>query len=586
MSSLFLTYRGYEYNKDDLCAAFPQKYQSNMAFSIDSENGIYFISADSDKTRKLPLPAKKDNTIIVANYTECLMADMLKNHQKREVDLLKQYYDRDGGEMFWSLPMSLCAVIWDYDKQCFIAGNNVHDDKDGTCLYYGYTIINHELMFSNSEELLSKLCQDVNLIDIHHYMEKGKILSTHEEDKRKGSSTYSDVDFYSSSSMPNENTSPSFDAELIKQSKENIDFLFSGLNALLSKVASEAVKDKIIANVNAYFASPDPKKRIEDVLTETLTTETKKQVLKLIKQVLEESALAKQVQSEVQKTIDSEMQKFANDKHLPITHIIKLNDVELGHTSGGFYHEKFSEILDYVHLGEPVMLVGPAGSGKNVCISQIAESLGLKMYYTSSATNEFKLTGFVDAGGRYQETEFYRAFTNGGIFCLDEIDNSDPSALIVINDALANGYMAFPHKTIKRHPDFHPVVAANTWGNGADLEYVGRNALDASTLDRFDTIFFDYDRNLEEKLYPNPEVLEFMWAFRDAVYKTHIPHIVSTRGIGKVYKKALNGIPYEKILLANVVKNLDQDSLNSILGSMDINSENGFYEAVKCLKLR
>ena len=42
---------------------------------------------------------------------------------------------------------------------------------------------------------------------------------------------------------------------------------------------------------------------------------------------------------------------------------------------------------------------------------------------------------------------------------------------------------------------------------------------------------------LEEKLYPNDSVLDFMWAFRDAVEKSRIPHIVSTRGIGKVYKK-------------------------------------------------
>ena len=89
---------------------------------------------------------------------------------------------------------------------------------------------------------------------------------------------------------------------------------------------------------------------------------------------------------------------------------------------------------------------------------------------------------------------------NGGIFFLDEIDNSDPSALIVINSALANGYMAFPHETIDRHKDFRIIAAANTWGKGADLQYVGRNALDGATLDRFDNIFFDYDTKLERAL--------------------------------------------------------------------------------------
>ena len=232
------------------------------------------------------------------------------------------------------------------------------------------------------------------------------------------------------------------------------------------------------------------------------------------------------------------------------------------------------------------MLIGPAGSGKNVAISQVADALGQHMYYTNNASNEFKLTGFIDAGGNYRDTEFYKAFKNGGIFFLDEIDNSDPSALIVINSALANGYMAFPHETIDRHPDFRIIAAANTWGKGADLQYVGRNALDGATLDRFDNIFFDYDTNLEKALYPNDEVLQFMWAFRNAVYQSKIPHIVSTRGIGKVYKKEINGIPVNDTLTSNVVKNLGQDDVNTIIGNMqNISSDNKYYDGIKRLRL-
>ena len=175
----------------------------------------------------------------------------------------------------------------------------------------------------------------------------------------------------------------------------------------------------------------------------------------------------------------------------------------------------------------------------------------------------------------------------GFIAALDEIDNSDPSALIVINSALANGYMAFPHETIDRHKDFRIVTAANTWGKGADLQYVGRNALDAATLDRFDNIFFDYDRKLEECLYPNLEILKFMWSFRDAVLATRIPHIVSTRGIGKVYKKEINGIPVKDILISNVIKNLSQDDVNTIIGNMrDISSSNKYFKEIKSLTLK
>ena len=281
-----------------------------------------------------------------------------------------------------------------------------------------------------------------------------------------------------------------------------------------------------------------------------------------------------------------EAPKSEDNIAIPVIYVVNQNNIELGRTDAELFHEKFEEILTLIQLDEPVMLIGPAGSGKNHSISQIARALGLHMYYTNNASNEFKLTGFIDAGGTYRDTEFYKAFKNGGIFFLDEIDNSDPSALIVINSAIANGYMAFPHETIERHPDFRMVAAANTWGKGSDLQYVGRNALDGATLDRFDNVFFDYDRKLEKALYPNKQVLNFMWSFRDATEDAKIPHIVSTRGIGKVYKKEINGIPIETILRANVIRNLGQDDLNTIIGNMDnINEDNKYYRKVKTLRL-
>ena len=147
--------------------------------------------------------------------------------------------------------------------------------------------------------------------------------------------------------------------------------------------------------------------------------------------------------------------------------------------------------------------------------------------------------------------------------------------------------MAFPHETIDRHPDFKMVAAANTWGKGASLEHVGRNALDASTLDRFDNIYVDYDTDLESALYPNNEVLRFMWSFRDGVYKSNIKHIVSTRGIGKVYKKEINGIPVEDTLKSCVVKNLRQDDVDTIIGNMEnISPKNKYFDGLKRLKLR
>ncbi|MCA7081854.1 AAA family ATPase, partial [Staphylococcus aureus] len=112
----------------------------------------------------------------------------------------------------------------------------------------------------------------------------------------------------------------------------------------------------------------------------------------------------------------------------------------------------------------PLLLVGPAGSGKNVVLEQVAKDLGKDFYFTNAVTEEYKLTGFIDASGTYQETQFYQAFTKGGIFFLDEMDASVPEALVILNAAIANRYFNFPNGKAQAHPDFTVVAAAYTTG--------------------------------------------------------------------------------------------------------------------------
>lgn len=375
--------------------------------------------------------------------------------------------------------------------------------------------------------------------------------------------------------------------DLIEQSRDNMDTFFDGLNNLLVQMTKDFVGKRLESDVDDYLSSEEQKKNLQDYLLKEIYLAIKEKSLEVINETIDEDNLQSDIRYTLNNILDRVLEEYSKKVSLPVTHIIKLNDTVLGQTQGGFYHQKFEQILTQTQLDEPIMLIGPAGSGKNVAISQVASALGMKMYYTNNASNEFKLTGFIDAGGNYRDTEFYKAFKDGGLFFLDEIDNSDPSALIVINSALANGYMAFPHETIERHPNFRIIAAANTWGKGSDLQYVGRNALDAATLDRFDNIFFDYDKDLKANLYPNDEVLNFMWNFRDAIYHSKIPHVVSTRGIGKVYKKEINGLPVEDILTSNIVKNLNQDDVNVIIGNMEdsIDPDNKYYEGIKRLRL-
>ena len=561
MLSFFLVYSGVEFSCEEIKRTLYEVSPEASLQSVSIFNTHFFVMGiESDKT----FFQDDFGNVLVVNYDLDDLKKYLEANNLRYPDDISSFFlqqiQKKSSRIFDSLSHDIhfCAVA----KDCMGLISGVTESNNlFNHLYYGYTKQNHELMFSNNRTILEQFCNEIIEMPENTYMKDGELYNFGEKkiDKEKNVS-------------------------LFKNTKENADF--NAINRLLLQITDESVRAKIEQNIEDYLSSDDPKKRISDFILKELDNEVQKQILMMIKEAIESRNLEDRIDEKLEKAFNDKLEEYTNKIQMPVTHIIKLKDIVLGQTSGGYYHEKFEQILTQVQLDEPIMLIGPAGSGKNVCISQVAEALGQHMYYTNNASNEFKLTGFIDAGGNYRDTEFYKAFKNGGIFFLDEIDNSDPSALIVINSALANGYMAFPHETIDRHPDFRIIAAANTWGKGADLEYVGRNALDAATLDRFDNIFFDYDTKLEQALYPSDEVLEFMWAFRNAVYQSKIPHIVSTRGIGKVYKKEINEIPVEDILTSNVVKNLGQDDVNTIIGNMEnIRSSNTYYYGIRRLKL-
>jgi hypothetical protein len=92
----------------------------------------------------------------------------------------------------------------------------------------------------------------------------------------------------------------------------------------------------------------------------------------------------------------------------------------------------------------------------------------------------------------------------GGVFLLDEIDAGNPNVLLQINSGVSNGFLEFPDGMIKRHDDFRLIATANTFGNGADGNYVGRNKLDKATVNRFIPIVWELDEEIEESLVNNP----------------------------------------------------------------------------------
>lgn len=226
--------------------------------------------------------------------------------------------------------------------------------------------------------------------------------------------------------------------------------------------------------------------------------------------------------------------------------IPKVEPIKVEIPNGEVHHEKYEMIKTCLSCGIPVYLAGPAGSGKNHTVEQIAKELGWNFYFSNSVQQEYKLTGFIDAGGEFHETEFYKACTddNGCIFFLDEMDASIPEVLVLLNAAIANGYFEFPNGRVNLE-NVHFVAAGNTVGSGADEMYTGRMVLDQATLDRFAIIEFDYSLNIEMAITKgNTELITFIHELRKQANENGIRATFSYRCMTMVTKLEKAGMDY------------------------------------------
>lgn len=250
---------------------------------------------------------------------------------------------------------------------------------------------------------------------------------------------------------------------------------------------------------------------------------------------------------------------------------------------GIVHHEKYETIKMCLMSDIPVYLAGPAGSGKNHTVEQIADELGWEFYFSNSVQQEYKLTGFIDAGGKYHETEFYKACTSDKdcVFFLDEMDASIPEVLVLLNAAIANGYFEFPNGRVELE-HVHFVAAGNTVGSGADEMYTGRMVLDQATLDRFAIIEFDYSLRIEMAISKgNADLVSFIRQLREEADKKGIRATFSYRCITMVTKLEVAGMDDEEIIRIAVMKGLDKDTVNTF----NISGATKYHGALKKVQM-
>lgn len=200
---------------------------------------------------------------------------------------------------------------------------------------------------------------------------------------------------------------------------------------------------------------------------------------------------------------------------------VKLPDADTFKEVEGHHHAMFPTLLKAATARQPdgfhpnIWISGPTGSGKTHGVKLLAKALERSFVFNGALSQSFELTGFRDGHGTYHTTPFRDAYASASVYCFDEVDASDNSALLALNAALANGVAYFPDGRVERHKDSLIVATANTWGLSGTAEYVGRAKIDAAFLSRFAVkIFWDYDEDLERQICGNADWAKHVQAAR------------------------------------------------------------------------
>ena len=155
-----------------------------------------------------------------------------------------------------------------------------------------------------------------------------------------------------------------------------------------------------------------------------------------------------------------------------------------------------------------IALVGPAGNGKTTTAEAVLAARGYT-YLVIDANEYLEPADLVGAmtfdpqvGEVWRDGPVTRAFRAGQAILINEFDALNPRAAMCLQSVMQSGpgrYVTTPgapdHDRITPTGDCPLILTMNTYGTGATRQYVGRNTLDAASLDRITLITTGYEND-------------------------------------------------------------------------------------------
>lgn len=189
-----------------------------------------------------------------------------------------------------------------------------------------------------------------------------------------------------------------------------------------------------------------------------------------------------------------------------------------------------------------IWMVGPAGCGKSTMARNVAKELDIP-YLCISCGIGTSATEFV--GYKYptrEGTKFAEYYAKKSIILIDEMTALDPAVAQVLNAALANDEIETTTGLVHRNPECIIIATSNTFGNGADRQYVANNQLDSSTIDRFvgGIIEVSYSKEYESNF--DSEVVTYVNNLRQIIKTNSLRRIASTRMIQAAHRMKYAGM--------------------------------------------